>query len=44
MWVMARVEWVQVPGIVGVVVTGYVHGSNALDHILLGMVTYLAGS
>ena len=43
-WVVAWVEWVWVLGIIGVTVTGCVHGSNALDRILSGMVTYQAGS
>ena len=41
---MARVEWVWALGIFRVVVTGCVHGSNALDRILTGMVACQAGS
>ena len=44
MWVVARVEWVQALGIVGVAVKGYVHGSSVEARILAGMVACQARS
>ena len=41
---MAGVEWVQVLGIVGVAVKGYVHDSSAEARILAGMVACQAHS
>ena len=44
MWVMARVEWVRVLGIVGVMVKGCVHDNSVEARILTGMVACQACS